>query len=357
MLFKSIHNASIVLGAGFGDEGKGTVVNSLCEDKDKDIVIRFSGGQQAGHTVVNDKTRHVFSSYGSGTLKGVSTYISEHCTIDIEAMLNEYNVLIDKDVKVPTIMIHPLAKITTPWDIESNRMHHRNTDTCGMGVGKTMKRNEGLYKLHAIDLLYPKLLEEKLYYIKKYYNSFGENIIESLLESLKKLDFTITDYNILHSYTHLIFEGSQGIMLDMDHGTIPHVTYANTTSKNALDILEKSNLTLFAPDIYYVTRCYLTRHGEGWMPNECKLNLKNNEGETNQTHEFQGKFRKGILDYDMLNYAFNIDNLYSKSIRKNIVVTCLDQFEEVFTFDIDKINIAINEVYSSFSQKGPNLNK
>jgi adenylosuccinate synthase len=84
-------SSKAVLGAGFGDEGKGLVTDWLCRSCAKPLVIRFCGGQQAGHTVAANGLRHVFSNFGAGTLRGVPTYFSRFCTIDPVGMINELN--------------------------------------------------------------------------------------------------------------------------------------------------------------------------------------------------------------------------------------------------------------------------
>ena len=80
---------SIVIGAGFGDEGKGNMVNYLCKNSEKPLVIRFNGGHQMGHMCVVNEMRHIFSNFGSGSLVGAPTYISEYCTVDPVGTKNE----------------------------------------------------------------------------------------------------------------------------------------------------------------------------------------------------------------------------------------------------------------------------
>lgn len=331
--------ATIVLGLGFGDEGKGVTTNSLITSTDANdtIVVRFSGGQQAGHTVIENGIKHVHSSYGSGTLQSIPTYISEHCTLNPESMYKEHTELVKKKVKVPLIKIHPLAKLTTPFDVDANRSDLKNIGdgSCGMGVGKTMKRNEGPYKLYAIDMLSPKVLREKLDNIAKYYADLNstpvlwsavDEAVDKYIKAINDLPFVIGDYRSLGLYRHIIFEGSQGILLDMDHGFFPNVTYANTTSKNALDICQKIGIQEESIEIYYVTRTYQTRHGNGWMSDQRDLDLINNEEEINVTNEYQGEFKTGNLDYDLIDYAIKVDSIYSNNIvDKHIMVTCMDQ--------------------------------
>ncbi len=260
---------------------------------------------------------------------------------------------------IPRLTFHPLAKLTTPFDVFENRVDskNRNDGTCGLGIGKTMKRNESPYKLYAVDLLNPEALKEKINNINKlYYKTFvtcdqeqmmlqGE--IDDFNEALIEMSWEIRNYDYLSEYDNLIFEGSQGIMLDMDHGVFPNVTYANTTTKNAHEILDKLNVT--DREIYYVTRAYSTRHGSGPFIEE-DITLINNEGEINTFNEFQKDFKVANIDYDRLNYALSIDDIYSNSkVRnKNLVVTCLDQLEG-FKFDYKKLYTNFKWIYESYS--------
>lgn len=334
--------SSIVLGLQFGDEGKGVTTDWLCSQAKNPIVVRFSGGQQAGHTVIYNGIKHIHSSFGSGTLRGVPTYFTEDTTFYLSNMINELQVLKLKNI-TPELYLHPLAKATTPYDIAYNKASEsvKQHGSCGIGVGATMNRtlNTG-YKLYAIDFDNQILLKKKLKQIEDYYATLiaGNDELKILYdqflnaelvyfnECLVKIPFKVCDYNVLKNYGELIFEGSQGIMLDMDHGVFPNVTYSNTTSKNAINVCKLLNIGL--PEIYYVTRCYQTRHGYGWMSNEDEIKLINNNEEINVFNEWQKNFRIGELDYKLLEYAYQIDNIYSGKIDENskhLVVTCLDQ--------------------------------
>jgi adenylosuccinate synthase len=155
------------------------------------------------------------------------------------------------------LYVHPLAKITTPYDVIFNRMTERQNQhgSCGLGIASTMKRhNETGYKLYALDTLNPKVLIQKLNNISVYYTKLvaqsNLDITEYLEECSSRMKdfiwmteedkfFEIRSYNFLNRFANLIFEGSQGVMLDMDHGIFPNVTYSNTTSKNAIEICNK----------------------------------------------------------------------------------------------------------------------
>ncbi|KFF09289.1 adenylosuccinate synthetase [Chryseobacterium luteum] len=343
--------AQIVIGLGFGDEGKGITTDFLAQQNPESVVIRFSGGQQAAHTVMIEDKKHIHSSFASGALRGLPSYFTEHCTIHPVFLLNERKELIEKNGNIE-LHIHPLAKVTTPFDVWQNRTNAKNLEhgTCGKGVGATMKRHESPYKLFAADLIAPReMLIEKLKGIAYYYGFMDDDQLEEtlhiFLNAVDQIDWKIDDYTYLNSFENLIFEGSQGILLDMDHGVFPNVTYANTTSKNAYGICRL--LKIEDIEMYYVTRIYSTRHGNGWMSNEKELMLKNNEEETCVFNDYQKELRFGDLDYDLLNYALLLDGAYVAATKKNLIVTCLDQTDE--QFKTENLKVKFDTVYGSYS--------
>lgn len=359
--------AHVVLGTQFGDEAKGLTTSYICENTTYNVVIRFSGGQQAGHTVIKDGIKHIHSNFGSGTLNGVPTYFTEHCTFYPNTMERERQLLISKSIN-PVLILNPLTKITTPSDVAYNRIRESKLKhgSCGLGVGATMKRHDTTgYKLFANDIKYPSIFKQKLQSISNYYKSIidkqdlheFEEIEASEFEFFNSVDLShiqIEPYYWLMHFENLIFEGSQGILLDMDHGIFPNVTYANTTSKNAIEICQK--LGIDDVEIYYVTRCYQTRHGNGWMSNESELNLINNEEEINKFNKWQTNFRIGEIDYDLLNYALQTDCIYHDMIipKTNLVLTCLDQRPD-FKFKPELINHEFNSILESNSPVSTNI--
>lgn len=310
----------IVLGLGFGDEGKGLTTSYLCSQVKNPIVVRFNGGHQAGHTVYKNGKPHVFSNFGSGTLDAVPTVWSHYCTFSPESFMNEYLKL--ENAK---IYVHALSPVTTPYDIQFNRQDPNNikNGTCGVGFGATLKRNESHFKLYVQDIFYDQLFMEKLRNISQYYGMENLNI-DSYIQSirhLREIIEVIVDYQILKNYD-VVMEGAQGILLDQDFGFYPNVTPSNTTSKNALSIFPSK-------EIYYVTRTYQTRHGNGFMTNlNHQPALVNHEKETNVLNPHQGEFRKTILDLDLIDYALKCDNHFSSHLKKNLIITCVDQTGE-----------------------------
>jgi len=330
----------VIVGAMFGDEGKGLTTSCLAQKND--LVIRFNGGAQAGHTVEKEGYRHVFSSFGSGTLNDAHTYWSEYCALYPKSYFNEYHKLTEQGYR-PICYIHPLAPVITPFDIDHNRGQEKinNHGSVGMGFGSTIYRHMNTpHKLYAFELAYPELLYHKLSNIAIFYNASTSHFlkdVEDFTSYVSRIDWKFAQLSeIKHNYNNIVFEGAQGIMLDMDLGFFPNVTYSNTTSKNALQIIKENNLPL--PEIYYVMRSYLTRHGNGYMPNESSSVCF--EDKTNVTHEYQGQFRQGFHSLDLIKHALNCDNVYSNGCNKNLVITCLNQTDDKILIDCDYKNIS-----------------
>lgn len=368
----------IVLGAGFGDEGKGATVNALITDPKNTMVIRFNGGHQVGHTVVHNDIRHPFSNFGSGTLKGVPTYWSEFCTVNPMAVKNEGDVLRSYGIN-PIVYYNSNAMVTTPYDIYQNLKDNNNLNhgSVGVGFGKTIQRNENHYHLYVRDLLYPSIRDEKLQLISQYYGRddlIRVNVNKIIDEFKSACDDLVKTYNVINSFQQveawdkdLIFEGGQGIMLDMDYGFFPNVTRSNTTSKNAMEIIKANGLENRMISTYYITRAYQTRHGNGFMTNEDKdiSFIKTNPDETNKNDGHQGIFRKTMLDLDILSYAIDCDKYHNQSKYYKIVITCLDQVPQKFPITINNeifdltaeqigksLGFSTNKIFTSYSDKG-----
>ena len=345
--------AIAVVDLGFGDAGKGITTDYLCEQYPEAVVVRFSGGQQAGHQVQIDDQSHIHSNYGAGTLRGLPSYFSEHTTFYPVTMYREYEKF-DAINIIPKISFHPLARITTPYDVVENRRCADNLEhgTCGLGVGKTHKRNSDNYTLYAVDLFDLDTVKLKMEAIQSYYkveqaNKWLREELGRFYEALHYFRWEVYDYEHLNSFKNIIFEGSQGILLDKDHGVFPHVTYSNTTSKNAVEIMDKLNIPISERMICYVTRLYSTRHGAGPYT-EQPLELINNGSETNKFNVYQKEFKVAPIDYDKLNYALSIDAIYSRGCNTALMVTCCDQLPDV-KFQYDLLKVKFDTVLESYS--------
>lgn len=323
----------IVIGLGFGDEGKGNTVDYLCSLNPSSVVVRFSGGHQVGHTVVHGGIRHVFSNFGSGTLNGNKTFWSKFCTVDPVGFYKEANILSSLGVR-PNITVDLDCPITTPYDKLANQVRDGELKhgTCGVGFGTTIQRQKDFYSLTCIDLLSDNILKHRLENIRKYYSMKYPNFVlentflDEFFEACKFLQtselVTFTGAFIQENRQDMIFEGSQGLLLDQHFGFFPNVTYSNLGIKNICKLIGKRKT--LGSHLFLVTRAYQTRHGNGFMTNEeFPHHIKLDENETNVSNKYQGDFRRTILDLDLLKYAIAQKEIYLHP-RKSLVITCLD---------------------------------
>lgn len=371
---------SFVIGAQYGDEGKGALVNHLTNEKEPTMVVRFSGGAQAGHTVVKDGKRHVFSHFGAGTLSGAETYWSKFCFVEPGALVSEYEQLKSLGVS-PKIWIDKECPVVTPFDIMANRSNADNLrhGTCGMGVGMAAKRVEEIpHQLTFGDILESRwILERRIQTIKYYYKDLYKSDFAVLLDELIDKFYVYCDFikknhgNFIRikqslkdfqTFDHFIFEGSQGILLDREIGFFPHVTRAHTSIRNAWNVYyddikkDQSNSEI---KVYYVTRSYLTRHGNGPMSEVVgNVNLINNENETNINNKYQGEFRIAPLNLDLLHYAISknepLNDFWFNMEPDNesiLVMTCMDQHPDLENIPVVVDGNLVTMSYSSLDQK------
>ena len=317
-----------VLGLGFGDEGKGLVTDYLCrtlknEGCSTNLVVRFSGGHQAGHTVCVGDVKHVFSNFCSGTFRGATSYFFDSCVIDPIGIMNEYHILREKGAE-PSLIIHPNCLICTPYDKYANEQSEEMKEhgTCGMGVYTTLTREKNGYHLQAGDVKYQSVFKNKMKLLKQWYeNRNGVKLDLSLFEKAISFlneceDIKIAIEETPHSY--IIEEGSQGIMLDEMFGFFPHVTATPVVP------MKKKNDDMC--ETMLVTRAYCTRHGNGPLPNDFECDFLIPGTETNQENKYQGKLRTCLLDMDMLRYAVDKYREY-KNNNLTLVITCLDHLD------------------------------
>lgn len=341
--FSADTEVKFVLGSAFGDEGKGVTVQYLCQkalDEGKSpLVIRFSGGPQAAHTVSHNGIEHICSTYGSGVLLDVPTLVYADAYFDPISAKAEYEALKEKIGTVPDLYVHHNAKCITPFDTFFGRTNAKvqKDGTCGKGIYNTFKRHEDGC-ITTLSSFFDKTVSK----VKEYYEKNKAFCLE-LYEECEQLlaeevnGFANGDYDFIkewrpHSFKEehsvVIIEGSQGLLLDMDCGFFPHVT----PSKVGLNGVPKEWLK--GAEVYFVMRTYLTRHGNGYEPNKMyvdELHLKDKH-ETNVYNQYQGEFKVGICDFDLLNEAFTrhcIDNkLRLYNMKANLVVTHFDVLEK-----------------------------
>lgn len=311
-----MNKISVVIGCNYGDEGKGLVTDYLAS-KSKSLVVRFNGGAQAGHTVVTpDGLRHVFHHFGSGTLCDSPTFLSNHFVVNPMMFMRELKLLKD-----PVVYVDPRAYVTTPYDMMLNQAAERSRrnrhGSCGIGINETIERNENSsfgFKVEDIEMMTCRPMSEIYEEIRKIWvparaAALGitepmpfvddpqilANYILDLKAMMKVIKISyLEEINWKHDF---IFEGAQGLLLDENHKNFPYVTRSKTDKTNVLEILKESDMKQ-TPEFYYVSRSYLTRHGEGPLENELPDPIALDE--TNVENPFQGKLRFAYLERDSL---------------------------------------------------------
>lgn len=330
----------VVLDLGFGDGGKGTMVDylTMMSPSSSKLIVRFSGGPQAGHTVWRqDGRKHVFSNFGAGSFnENTDTFWSRFCPVDPVGFLREYDILKSKVPDAgPWSYVDVNCPIITPYDKAFNQSDNLTHGTCGVGIRPTLVREERLYSLKVGDLSFPQIFIQKYLLIKKYYGDYtswklqDEGFWHTCFRYMKHI--LPWDSPGLPDYRHYIFEGSQGLLLDPKHGFFPHVTSTDVDLTNVYKLLPPG--TPF--NTHLVTRAYQTRHGNGPMFDKDidKFQIIENQEETNITNKYQGDLRRNYLSLEYLMYA--LTRLDSK-LNFKLLVSCVDQMKDnycIYDFD------------------------
>lgn len=355
------NTAKVVIGANYGDEGKGLMTDYFAAQAANSVVVRFNGGCQAGHTVTTpDGRRHVFSHFSSGTFAGAATFLSKDFAVNPVLYFKERPVLLAACGRVPTLYVDARAPVTTFYDMLLNQMVEdfrgaKRHGSCGMGFGETIGRTEtGEFAVTVADLASTPELEEKLKAIRAVYiperalelglpadylasnSKWGEllhsdtliqNYIEAACRFMDEAIFVAPRF-LLSKASNIVMEGAQGLMLDQNRGDFPYVTRSNTGLTNALEVAREAGLTNL--DVTYVTRAYLTRHGAGPLANELGGKpYAGVEDRTNMPNQYQGSLRFAYLDADLLARSILRDLVECQdgtvALTAGLAVSCLDQ--------------------------------
>ncbi len=377
---------TVIIGTQWGDEGKGKIVDILSENAD--CVVRFQGGNNAGHTIVINNKKIILHHIPSGILhKNIKCIIGNGVVIDPEILINKEIKTLEKEnfeVSGNNLKISKNAHVIMPYHklIEEGRESSSNilkVGTTKRGIGPAYEDKISRRGVMVKDLINEKDLSEKLEEILEEKNALlkfygykplmSEKIVDEFLKYGELLkDFIDNTHKILieeeKNKSNIIFEGAQGTLLDIDHGTYPFVTSSNTISGN---ICAGAGFGIKKIDkIIGIVKAYTTRVGMGPFPTElnCKKGdyLRNRGGEFGST---TGRPRRcGWLDLVALKYSTNINNLTEIVITKLDVLDGLDEVKvcvgyeykgKVFEYFDNDLNFLenIKPVYKSF--KGWNV--
>ena len=322
----------IVIGSTFGDEGKGNVVQWLCQQAlnagKKVAVVRYSGGPQAAHTVYYNRIKHICSSYGAGVLLNVPTILSSNVLVDPISMQKERRELISKGIKSPKIILDSICpNIITPFDVYFNQQDLKtlNDGSCGKGINAAQQRiSNGYYSLDSLE----NWNAAKRYYKDKHSLNIelSDELKQTYINAHNWFNRTVQRYFDYWDFDELILEGSQGLLLDEDFGFNPHTTPSRVGLNGCLRYYTNREC-----EVYFVTRTYLTRHGNGYEPKH-PITIPEWKEESNITNQFQGIFKTGILEIPLLQRAFDKHNIINTCRKHNIspklVVTHTDLIDK-----------------------------
>jgi len=339
---------AVIVGTQWGDEGKGRFVDYLAQDSD--LVVRFQGGHNAGHTIVVDGEVFALQLVPSGVLYDhVIPVIGNGVVIDPAVLLDELDMLIGKGVDVSRLRVSGNAHLIMPYHQELDRVTERylgknKLGTTKRGIGPTYADKALRVGLRVQDLLDPKIFREKLELVlrekngvlAKVYNRLpldADEIAETYLTMAERLEPMIDDtvhlvHEALDANQRVLFEGAQATFLDLDHGTYPFVTSSNPIAGG---VCTGAGVGPRAIDrVVGITKAYLTRVGSGPFPTE----LFEDDPIGNELVKRGGEFgtntgrrrRPGWLDGVMLRHAVRLNTCTELAITK---LDVLAQFEEI----------------------------
>ena len=282
-----MNKSIVVLGTQWGDEGKGKIVDLL--SRDADAVVRFQGGHNAGHTLVIDGEKTVLHLIPAGILQpGVECLIGNGVVLSLHALREEIEALESRGVEVrPRISISPACAIIMPWHeaLDRAREEARGAKAIGTtcrGIGPAYEDKVARRGLRTSDLRSPQLLGEKIEHVLDYHNfvltqRFGkapldfQAMLDQALELGEYFKDQVADvsgrlHDLRSQGKRVMFEGAQGSLLDIDHGTYPYVTSSNTTVGG---VCTGAGVGPDALDyVLGITKAYVTRVGGGPFPTE-----------------------------------------------------------------------------------------
>ena len=348
------NNTFVIVGTQWGDEGKGKIIDVLSPKAD--YVVRFQGGNNAGHTVVVNDEKFILHLLPSGIINSAGKcIIGAGVVVDIEILLQEIDELEKRGKKLDNLYIDERAHIIMPYHIEIDKakeeaMGENKIGTTQRGIGPCYIDKIARNGIRIGDLLEPERFRDKLTWNVNEKNDmlvrYGkgtfdlEKLYKKFMKLAEKIKFRIIDAVVeinegIEDGKTVLFEGAQALMLDIDYGTYPYVTSSSPTSGGV------TVGTGVAPTkisrVLGVMKAYTTRVGEGPFPTE----LENADGETLRKvgHEFgatTGRPRRcGWLDLVIGKYAVLIDGLTDIVLTKLDVLTGFEKIKVAVGYEID----------------------
>ena len=370
----------VVVGSQWGDEGKGKIVDWLSEQAD--VVVRFQGGHNAGHTLVIDGVTYKLRLLPSGIVrKNKISVIGNGVVVDPWALLEEIEEITSKGVTITSenFMISESANLILPFHREMDEIREdaagkSKIGTTRRGIGPAYEDKVGRISIRVMDLRSEKNLDQRLGVVLEHHNAIRKGLGKKIFEKQKLKEELLNIAPKILKYSHpvwlkidkfkrkkmkILFEGAQGILLDVDHGTYPFVTSSNTVASSAA-----TGSGCGPSSINYVlgiTKAYTTRVGEGPFPTELKNGIGELLGERGK--EFgtvtSRKRRCGWFDGVLVRQSIKISGISGIALTKLDVLDELDEIKMCVEYELDgkKINylpaavedqLKIKPIYKTF---------
>ncbi|MBI5733091.1 adenylosuccinate synthetase [Candidatus Jorgensenbacteria bacterium] len=377
----------IVTGLGYGDEGKGGTTHWLCSTHRAHTVIR-TGGAQAFHRVLTASGKeHIFSQFGSGTLRGSATHLSKNMVIDPHAILAEGEALKHEQgisSVFETLTIHEDALVISPFQLIAGRLREilrgkNRYGSVGIGIGETILDAEipEAIPIRAKDLTKPDIAEKleaiRLHKLTEFEaladraslvsdeireavcskvnelenHDIVQWAVERFAELAKRVRIVDTDYvaeKILSVPGTIVVESSQGVLLDRWYGFHPFITKVRAVPEIAFNLIDECNYDGEVKS-FGILRAYHTRHGSGPFVTENQKLTKELPDTTNGNHAWQGSFRVGYFDMVAAKYAIEA----CRGFIDGLVITCLDRIQSPDVWEYcDAYQLPTDTVHDGF---------
>ena len=327
--------ATVIVGAQWGDEGKGKIVDLLAQHSD--LVCRYQGGPNAGHTIIADGETYKFKHMPSGVLWGKECVLGAGCVVDPGVFIDELDDLATRGISTELVRLSSNAHLVMPWHValdqaSERRLGRLQIGTTRRGIGPAYADKATRVGIRVQDLFDPKILREKIELALAEKNVWLERIygaepleLEEVAELAEgwaqRLRPYISDTSLLVDRAlkrgaFVLFEGAQGTLLDLDHGTYPFVTSSNPIAAAAATGIGIGPNRI--DSIIGIAKAYVTRVGEGPFPTEIQ------GPDQDRMRELGGEYgtvtgrrrRCGWLDLVALRYAVRLNGITSLALTK-----------------------------------------
>jgi adenylosuccinate synthase len=338
--------ATVIVGAQWGDEGKGKIVDLLAQDSD--VVCRYQGGPNAGHTVIVEGETFKFRHLPSGILSGKISVLGAGCVVDPGVLLEEIDDLESRGISAEPLRISGNAHLIMPWHIaidgaSEKRLGKLQIGTTRRGIGPAYADKAARLGIRVQDLLEPKILRQKIEVALAEKNIWLERVYEQQPFELEEVasrheelaqrlrpyvaDTSLLVDRALADGKRVLLEGAQGTLLDLDHGTYPFVTSSNPIAGAAATGIGIGPTRI--DEVLGVSKAYVTRVGAGPFPSEMDDDVATSVRELGQEYgTVTGRERRpGWLDLVALRYAVRLNGITSLALTKLDVLSAFDELQ------------------------------